>query len=99
VIWGLWSHIINTRLCFSFLYRIVLYGFTPYDADCVTLLCASLAAGLYAYVGYYVHGPENKNKKKKNKKKNKSIGAGNPPHHLTMKSEKKYIYKYKRKNI
>ena len=37
-------------------------GFTPYDADCVTLLCASLAAGLYAYAGYYVHGPENKNK-------------------------------------
>ena len=47
---------------FFFLYRIVLYGFTPYDADCVTLLCASLAAGLYAYAGYYVHGPENKNK-------------------------------------
>jgi predicted membrane protein len=48
-----------------------LYGFTPYDADCVTLLGASLAAALYAYAGYYVYTDQGKQKKKRKKLKEK----------------------------
>lgn len=48
-----------------------MYGFTPYDADCVTLLGASLAAALYAYAGYYVYTDQGKQKKKRKKLKEK----------------------------